>query len=62
MRRALLAFRSMGCDCSVRLESCVYAQEELDALAAAVRAQIEHGDRTLTRFDAASELSALNRD
>jgi thiamine biosynthesis lipoprotein len=62
MRRALLSFRSMGCDCSVRLESCAYAQQELDALAAAVRAQIEHGDRTLTRFDGASELSALNRD
>jgi thiamine biosynthesis lipoprotein len=62
VRRALLAFRSMGCECSVRLESCAYTQDELDALASAVRGQLELADRTLTRFDAASELSALNRD
>ena len=62
MRRSLLDFRSMGCDCSVRLESCAYAQDELDALAAEIRSQFELADRTLTRFDAASELSALNRD
>jgi thiamine biosynthesis lipoprotein len=62
VRRALLAFRAMGCDCSVRLEACARAQDELDALAAEVRAQLELAERTLTRFDAASELSALNRD
>ena len=62
MNRVDERFRSMGCDARVRLESGVLHEAELAVLARSVRSALEAADRTLTRFDTASELCRLNAD
>ena len=62
MNRVDERFRCMGCDARVRLESAARGERALAALARAVRSALEDADRTLTRFDARSELCRLNAD
>ncbi len=62
MNRVDARFPSMGTEASVRLESDVVAAEDLERHAAGIRARLEEAEAALTRFDAGSELSALNRD
>jgi thiamine biosynthesis lipoprotein len=52
----------MGGVARVRLESSRHSEHDLERSAARVRATLREADRALTRFDPASELSALNRD
>ncbi|MEA2369342.1 MAG: FAD:protein transferase [Thermoleophilaceae bacterium] len=62
MNRVERAFRTMGCEASVRIESAVLATGELEVAADRVEATLHEVDRTLSRFREDSELSALNRD
>ncbi len=62
MNRVDQRFASMGSEARIRLESVDRSPAELDRLAAAARATIDGIERSLTRFDPASELCALNRD
>src|SRR6185295_1071740 len=57
-----LAFPSMGGEARVRLESVLYDEAELTALADGIHTQIEAVEAALSRFDPDSELSRLNRD
>ena len=57
-----LAFPSMGGEARVRLESVLYDEAELGALADGIHSRIEAIEAVLSRFRPDSELSRLNAD
>ena len=62
MNRIDERFPSMGSEARVRLESATLAPAELRRRAAEVRATLDGVERSLTRFEATSELSRFNAD
>jgi FAD:protein FMN transferase len=62
MTRVDLIFPSMGGEARVRLESVLYDEAELHALADGVHSRIEAVEAALSRFRPDSELSQLNQD
>ena len=62
MTRVDLIFPSMGGEARVRLESVLYDEAELEALAGGIHSRIEAVELVLSRFRPDSELSVLNAD